>query len=239
MNIQEITFGNTFSNFYHVQLEYNLSAIVFQNMNLSKLISPKSSTNLQVNLSLILNNKMQINHPIFEMKYSDMKEIFFDLQNNIYIIDKKENATVYKTKKLLSNNSEVKPKNIYNKVNNSPLFSGDNNNSINNNPNDSYSSTNKNFVEISKIGKDSLSSQSVLEEDVYNTLNFKNYATGVAFYDLDKISLTCSLFARPIPKEGKRCAELKNFFDDDTLQSDDDLGNYSNDPNSNFSKACG
>ena len=237
MNIQEIKFGNIFSNFYHVQLEYNLSAIVFQNMNLSKLISPKSSSNLQVNLSLILNNKMQINHPIFEMKYSDMKEIFFDFQNNIYIIDKKENATAYKTRKFLSNNSEIKPKNINNRVNNSPLFSGDNSNSINNNPNDSYSSTNKNFVEISKIGKDSLSSQSVLEEDVYNTLNFKNYATGVAFYDLDKISLTCSLFARPIPKEGKRCTELKNFFEDDTLKSDDDLGNYSNDPNSNFSKA--
>ena len=58
----------------------------------------------------------------------------------------------------------------------------------------------------------------------------------MTFYDLDKGTMTCSIFSKPIPKEGKRCVELKNFFEDDTLKAEDDITNIDNN-NSYITKA--
>ena len=225
MNIEEIKFCNKETNFYNVQFEYVFNTSI----NVQRIITPLSSS--YINMTSIINSKTQPS-PRLDFKFCEQKMIFYDIENKLYIVDKKEKVNKYRKFAIssdLKRKTSVKPKT------NSPFIIETNNslfkdNIINND--DSNNSSNAKGIDI----KDSISSQSLYEEDVYNTLNFKNYSQNVTFYDLDKGTMTCSIFSKPIPKEGKRCVELKNFFEDDTLKAEDDITNIDNN-NSYITKA--
>lgn len=214
-----LKFSEKESSYYGVKIQYKLQ---FQNISsCSPAYSPNATNNNQTffsptanslnNLSQFYNSPQKSYFPtspnfkplsyIFDFKFYLQKVITYNKSTHQFIIDN------YRL--LLPMKSSGYSKHI-------SLFQKQLTKEIKINSDSSFS-------DQDELNEEEKTNNFLLEDNVYNTLNFTNYSINVLYYGLDPTTMTVSTTCLPITKAGKRCNDLIDFFNEDTMKYNDYL----------------
>lgn len=218
ISIFPLKFSEEESLYYGVKIQYKLQ---FQNLlNYSPAYSPNATNNNQTFFSPIansINNMSQFyNSPqksylptpnikssthIFDFKFYSQKVITYNKKKHQFIIDN------YRLLSPIKSSAYAKHISLFQKQLTKEI-------KIN---------SDSSFSEPDDQNEDEKTNAFLLGDNVYNTLNFTNYSIDVLYYGIDTNTMTVSKTSLPITKEGKKCSDLIDFFDEDTMKYNDYL----------------
>lgn len=211
LTIHPIKFRQKESEFFSIKIQYKLQYsnmpnspfmspnVTYNNSALSPSISPYNPSSSVLFSPQKVSNQIMSKPYVFDFKFYSDQIVKYDKSKHHYCID--FNHILNSPNKIYLKHVSLFQKKITSKVN---------------------SMSSNSSMSEEESSEDSGRRNYLLEDNIYNTFNFKNYGIGIQFFGIDEKTMTIEP-NRELSRQGKKCQELENFFDDDTMKYNDYL----------------